>query len=95
MNEPTVEMSGISVVIADDHAPIRSLVREGLEAGGCEVRGEGATAHGRDSALRRTVDFRARTAETPPEDEERGWSGCPPNLHRLRLKVCSRISPTA
>lgn len=44
-DDPTLEMSGIRVVIADDHAPIRGLVRSGLEAGGCEVCGEGATAH--------------------------------------------------
>ncbi|HEY3530168.1 MAG TPA: response regulator transcription factor [Nocardioides sp.] len=34
----------ITVVIADDHAPMRGKVREALEAGGCVVRGEAATA---------------------------------------------------
>jgi DNA-binding NarL/FixJ family response regulator len=32
------------VVIADDHARIRSRIREALESGGCEVVAEGATA---------------------------------------------------
>ncbi|CAA9209500.1 MAG: hypothetical protein AVDCRST_MAG52-1103 [uncultured Blastococcus sp.] len=32
------------MVIADDHAPIRARVRAALEAGGCEVAAEGATA---------------------------------------------------
>jgi DNA-binding NarL/FixJ family response regulator len=31
-------------VIADDHAPVRGQVREALEAGGCSVVAEGATA---------------------------------------------------
>jgi DNA-binding NarL/FixJ family response regulator len=34
----------IRVVMADDHAPIRARVRAALEAGGCEVVGEGASA---------------------------------------------------
>jgi len=34
----------IRVVIADDHAHIRSRVRAALEAGGCEIVGEGASA---------------------------------------------------
>lgn len=34
----------ITVVIADDHAPMRGKVREALESGGCLVRGEAATA---------------------------------------------------
>jgi DNA-binding NarL/FixJ family response regulator len=34
----------IRVVMADDHARIRARIREALEAGGCEVVGEGATA---------------------------------------------------
>ena len=32
------------VVLADDHARVRSQVRQALEDGGCEVCGEGATA---------------------------------------------------
>jgi DNA-binding NarL/FixJ family response regulator len=34
----------LRVVIADDHARMRGRVREALEAGACEVSGEGATA---------------------------------------------------
>ena len=34
----------IRVVMADDHAHIRSRVRAALEAGGCDVVGEGASA---------------------------------------------------
>lgn len=34
----------LTVVIADDHAAMRSAVRAGLESGGCRVVGEGATA---------------------------------------------------
>ena len=34
----------ISVVVADDHARVRGKVREALEAGGCVVRAEAATA---------------------------------------------------
>lgn len=35
---------GARVVLADDHARVRARVRAALEAGGCEVCGEGATA---------------------------------------------------
>jgi DNA-binding NarL/FixJ family response regulator len=34
----------IRLVMADDHAPLRALIRRALEAGGCEVCGEGASA---------------------------------------------------
>ncbi|WP_237565594.1 response regulator [Ornithinimicrobium cavernae] len=34
----------LTVVIADDHARLRARVREALEAGGCTVLGEAATA---------------------------------------------------
>lgn len=38
-------MSGtLRVVLADDHAPTRELVREALEAGGCQVVAEAASA---------------------------------------------------
>ena len=37
-------MVTIRVVIADDHARMRGRVREALEAGGCDVCGEGASA---------------------------------------------------
>ena len=37
-------VSSVRVVLADDHAPLRGRIREALEAGGCEVLGEGATA---------------------------------------------------
>ena len=36
--------SPIRVVLADDHARVRAQVRAALEAGGCEVCGEGASA---------------------------------------------------
>jgi len=39
-----VSADSIRVVLADDHAPIRSLIRQVLEAGGCVVCGEGASA---------------------------------------------------
>lgn len=39
----------IRVILADDHARMRGRVREALEAAGCEVCGEGATA---DEAVR-------------------------------------------
>lgn len=38
------ESKSIGVVIADDHARVRGRVRETLEAGGCRVLAEGATA---------------------------------------------------
>jgi DNA-binding NarL/FixJ family response regulator len=34
----------LRVVVADDHAPTRAQITAALRAGGCEVRGEGATA---------------------------------------------------
>jgi len=34
----------IRIVMADDHTRIRARIRAALEAGGCEVCGEGATA---------------------------------------------------
>jgi DNA-binding NarL/FixJ family response regulator len=34
----------IRVVLADDHAPVRGMIRSALEQDGCEVCGEGATA---------------------------------------------------
>ena len=37
-------VSSVRVVLADDHAPLRGRIREALEADGCEVLGEGATA---------------------------------------------------
>ena len=45
VDEAGVELSGIRVVIADDHAPTRGGVRAALEAGGCEVCAEGASAY--------------------------------------------------
>ena len=47
------DVSGISVVMADDHAQVRSVLRAALEEGGCEVVGEGATA---DEAVRLAVE---------------------------------------
>lgn len=37
-------MTTVRVVLADDHAPLRGRIRAALEADGCEVLGEGATA---------------------------------------------------
>ena len=39
-----VQASGIRVVMADDHAHVRGMLRAALEDGGCEVCGEGASA---------------------------------------------------
>ncbi|RNE66734.1 response regulator [Cryobacterium tepidiphilum] len=36
--------SRIRVVLADDHAHVRAQIRAALEAGGCEICGEGASA---------------------------------------------------
>ncbi|WP_353813717.1 response regulator [Agromyces sp. SYSU T00266] len=49
----------ITVVLADDHAPMRDAVRRGLEAGGCRVVGEGATA---DEAVALVVEHRPNVA---------------------------------
>ncbi|MGQ1837938.1 response regulator [Kocuria turfanensis] len=55
-----VDDDRMRVVIADDHARMRARIREALEAGGCEVCGEGASAedavrlvaeHGPDAVL--------------------------------------------
>jgi DNA-binding NarL/FixJ family response regulator len=43
----------VRVVMADDHARIRALIRDALEAGGCEVCAEGATA---DEAVSLTLE---------------------------------------
>lgn len=40
----TADERRIRVVIADDHVPTRKRIRTALEAGGCEVCGEAATA---------------------------------------------------
>lgn len=45
VSSPSADLSGIRVVIADDHAPTRGVVRAALEAGGCDVCAEGATAY--------------------------------------------------
>ena len=49
----------IRVVLADDHARIRARVREALEAGGCVVCGEGASA---DDALRLATEHQPDVA---------------------------------
>jgi DNA-binding NarL/FixJ family response regulator len=49
----------IRVVIADDHAPMRSRIRQALEEGGCEVVGETATA---EEAIRLTLQHRPDVA---------------------------------
>jgi DNA-binding NarL/FixJ family response regulator len=47
------------VVLADDHSRIRGRVREALEASGCEVCGEGASA---DDAVRLANEHRPDVA---------------------------------
>ncbi len=44
----------VRVVLADDHAPTRALVREALELGGFEIVAESADASGAVAAVRRT-----------------------------------------
>lgn len=57
--EPTIEDGPeavtMRVVLADDHARLRGLIREALEAGGCAVAAEAATA---DEAVRLTEEHR-------------------------------------
>lgn len=48
-----VAEDGIRLVIADDHAGIRSQIRAALEAGGCVVCGEGSSA---DDAVRLAIE---------------------------------------
>ena len=50
-----VTNGSIRVVMADDHTRMRGLVREALEAGGCEVCGEGASA---EDAVRLALEHR-------------------------------------
>ena len=45
MVTPDLPGAGIRLVMADDHAPTRGLIRRALEDGGCEVCGEGADAY--------------------------------------------------
>lgn len=45
----------LRVVMADDHARMRGRIREALEAGGCQVCAEGATA---DDAIRLAAEHR-------------------------------------
>jgi DNA-binding NarL/FixJ family response regulator len=47
------------IVMADDHARIRGRIRDALEAGGCEVCGEGASA---EEAVRLAVEQRPDVA---------------------------------
>ena len=49
----------ISVVMADDHAHLRARIRLALEAGGCEILGEGASA---DDAIRLALEHRPDVA---------------------------------
>jgi DNA-binding NarL/FixJ family response regulator len=49
----------LRIVIADDHARIRGRIREALEASGCEICGEGASA---EEAVRLTVEHRPDVA---------------------------------
>jgi len=50
-----VKEGSIRVIIADDHARVRGQIRAALEAGGCEVCGEGATA---DEAIALALEHR-------------------------------------
>jgi len=50
-----VKESRIRVIIADDHARVRGQIRAALEAGGCEICGEGATA---DEAIGLALEHR-------------------------------------
>ncbi|HET8596014.1 MAG TPA: response regulator transcription factor [Intrasporangium sp.] len=52
-------MVSLRIVIADDHARMRGRVREALEASGCEVCGEGASA---EDAVRLAVEHRPDVA---------------------------------
>ena len=54
-----VTESGIRVILADDHAPIRSRIRQALEAGGCVICGEGASA---DEAIDLALQWRPEVA---------------------------------
>ena len=49
----------IRVVIADDHAPWRARIREALEAGGCAVLGDAASA---EEAVRLSLEHRPDVA---------------------------------
>ena len=49
----------LRIVLADDHARMRGRIREALEASGCEVCGEGASA---EDALRLAVEHRPDVA---------------------------------
>lgn len=49
----------ISIVMADDHQPLRSRIRLALEGGGCDVRGETASA---DEAIRLAIEHQPDVA---------------------------------
>jgi DNA-binding NarL/FixJ family response regulator len=49
----------IRVVMADDHPPMRGRIRRSLEAGGCEVLAEGASA---DDAIQLALEHRPDVA---------------------------------
>jgi len=50
-----VSVESIRVVIADDHAPWRARIRQALQAGGCAVLGDGASA---EEAVRLSLEHR-------------------------------------
>jgi DNA-binding NarL/FixJ family response regulator len=49
----------ITVVMADDHQPLRARIRLALEDGGCDVRGETSSA---DEAIRLAIEHRPDVA---------------------------------
>lgn len=55
----TTVPESLTVVVADDHARLRGRIRHALEAGGCSVRGEAATA---EQAVRLAERHRPRVA---------------------------------
>ncbi len=71
-------MTGISVVMADDHVHMRAMLRAALEEGGCEVCGEGASA---EEAVRLAVEHEPDVVLLDihmPRQRHRGGEAGPP-----------------